>query len=387
MKLHPAVILLVPSAREFDRGLRRGIVAYAHAHGPWIFHEELPSYIKTFTARERVRGIRKWDAQGAIVLQGRLADVKRLRIPTVVSIETRRLDGSYFQIVCANEEVGRLGARTLARLGLRHFAYFGLDGLEFSDNRRAGFLQGTQEAGFSAAIYSSSRRTLGRSWYTEERQVSRWLSSLPKPTGLMACNDDRARTVAEVCRAQGIRVPDEVAILGVDDDGQVCRSANPPLSSIALATERGGYQAAALLADLMAGRTPAARVITVQPTNAVLRQSTDVLAIEDPAIVRALRFIRENSNRNIRVAELTAVAGLSRRTLQDRFKECLGITPLEEIHHSRVDHLARLLIETNMTIGEIAAASGFEIDAHVARFFSRQTGLTPLAYRRKNRIT
>ena len=108
--------------------------------------------------RQRVRNIRKWEAQGAIVLQGRLPEVKRLRIPTVVSIETRRLDRSYFQIVCANEEVGRLGARILAGLGLRHFAYCGLDGLEFSDNRRAGFLQGIQEAGFSAAIYSSSRR-------------------------------------------------------------------------------------------------------------------------------------------------------------------------------------------------------------------------------------
>lgn len=379
--------MLIPSAREFDRGLRRGIVEYAQTHGPWIFHEESPPYVQTLTARQRLCNMRKWKGQGTIVLQSRFAEVKPLRIPTVVSIETRRLDRSYYQVVCANEEIGRMGARTLAGLGLRHFAYCGLNGLEFSDNRRGGFVRGIQEAGYSASVYSSSPENLDQSWYTEERQLAHWLSALPKPAGLMACNDDRARMLAEICRMQRIRVPDDIAILGVDNDEQVCRSANPPLSSIALATERGGYEAAALLASLMAGRTPPARVITVYPTHTVPRQSTDVLAIEDPALVRALRFIRQNGNRNLRVIDLTVAAGLSRRALQDRFKRHLGRTPLDEIHRCRVDHLARLLAQTNMTVGEIAAASGFEVDAHVARFFSRQTGMTPLAYRRKNRIS
>ena len=127
-------------------------------------------------------------------------------------------------------------------------------------------------------------------------------------------------------------------------------------------------------------------MITVHPTHTVQRQSTDVLAIEDPAVVRALRFIRQNNNRNLQVTDLAVAAGLSRRALQDRFKRHLSHTPMEEIHHWRMDHIARLLTETNMTVGEIAAASGFEVDTHVARFFSRHTGMTPLAYRRKNRI-
>jgi LacI family transcriptional regulator len=386
MRPIPGVILLVPSAREFDRGLRRGIVAYAQAHGPWVFYEDSPHYLQTLTRRQRLRNMRKWKAQGAIVLQGRFSEVKSLRIPTVVSIETRRFDKSYFQVACANEEVGSLGARTLAGLGLRHFAYCGLDGLEFSDNRRVGFVRGIEEAGYSAAVYTSSPKNLDQSWYTEERQIARWLSALPKPVGLMACNDDKARLLAEICRLHRIRVPDDIAILGVDNDEQVCRSANPPLSSIALATERAGYEAAALLERLMARRTPPATAITVHPTHAIQRQSTDVLAIEDPAMVRALRFVRLNNNRNLQVADVASAAGLSRRALQDRFKQTLGCTPMDEIHRCRVDHIACLLAETNMTVGEIAAASGFELDAHVARFFSRQTGMTPLAYRRKNRI-
>jgi LacI family transcriptional regulator len=383
----PGVILLLPSAREFDRGLRRGIVEYAQAHGRWIFYEESPPYVQSLTRRQRLRHMHRWEARGAIVLQSRAAEVKPLGIPTVVSIETRPLPSSCYQVACANEEIGLLGARTLAGLGLRHFAYCGLDGLEFSDNRRAGFLRGIREAGYSAAVYSSSLKSLAQSWYAEERQLARWLSALSKPVGLMACNDDRARLVAEICHINKIRVPDDIAILGVDNDEQVCRSANPPLSSIALATERGGYEAAALLASLMAGRPPRARVVTVHPTHTVSRQSTDVLAIEDPALVRALRFIRQNNHRNLQVADLAAAAGLSRRALQDRFKRCLRCTPMNEIHRCRVDHIARLLAETNMTVGEIAAASGFEVDAHLARFFSRQTSMTPLAYRRKSRIS
>ena len=386
VKQPPGVILLIPSAREFDRGLRRGIIEYAQAHGPWTFHEEAPAYLHSLTPRQRLRNMRGWNAKGMIVLQSRFAEFKSLRMPTIVAIGTRRLGESHCQIVCANREIGQMGARALLGLGLRHFAYCGLEGLEFSDNRSVGFKQTIQEAGYSVDVYSALTRNLGESWYAETRQLARWLSAIPKPAGLMACNDDRARMLIEICRTQKIHVPDDIAIIGVDNDEQVCKSASPPLSSIALATERGGYEAAALLASMMSGRTPATRVVTVSSTHVVSRQSTDILAIQDPIMVQSLRFIRNNSNRNLQVADLLAAAGLSRRALQDRFKRFLGRTPMEEIHRCRVDHIAHLLIATNMTIGEIAAISGFEVDAHVARLFSSQTGMTPLAYRRKNRI-
>jgi len=387
MRQPHGVILLIPSAREFDRGLRRGIVEYAHAHGPWVFHEEAPPYLQSLPLRQRLRNMSRWNAHGMIALQSRLAEVESLHVPQVVAIETRRLDPSICQVVSADLDIGRMGARTLTGLGLRHFAYCGLQGLQFSDDREAGFRQEVENAGYRAEVYSTSRQNLGQSWYVELKQLARWLADLPKPAGLLACNDDRARVVAESCQMQGIRVPDEVAILGVDNDEQVCRSANPPLSSIALATERGGYEAAALLACLMSGRTPPARVVIVQPTHVVPRQSTDILAIEDLRMVRALRFIRDNSHRNLRVTDLVTAAGVSRRALQDRFIKELGRTPTEEMHRCRVDRIARLLVETNMTIGEIATACGFEVDAHIARFFSRRTGMTPLAYRKNIRIS
>ena len=136
----------------------------------------------------------------------------------------------------------------------------------------------------------------------------------------------------------------------------------------------------------MRRRKVAPACITVHPTHVVSRQSTDNLALDDPVVVRALRFIRDNANKDLRVGDLPSASGVSRRARQDRFKLYLGRTPMEEIHRCRVERIARLLVETNMTIGELAAASGFEIGAHVSRFFSRHTGLTPLEYRRRNRL-
>ena len=386
MKQPLRVILLIPAVQEYHRALRRGIIEYAETHGPWMFYEEAPAYLHSLTPRQRLRNMRGWNAKGILVGNSRFAEVKSLRIPMVVAMGTRRMDESYFEIVTADGEIGCLGATTFLGLGLRHFAYCGLEGLSFSDDRGAGFIEKIQEAGYSVDLYSSSIRNPRDYWYADTKQLARWLSALAKPTGLMGCNDDRARMLVDICRTQKIQVPDEIAILGVDNDEQVCKSCSPPLSSIALAAERGGYEAAALLASLMSGLRPTSRVLTIFPTHVVSRQSTDILAIPDPTMVQLLRFIRDNSNRNLLVADLAKAAGLSRRALQDRFKRFLGRTPMEEIHRCRAERIARLLVETNMTVGQIGEINGFEVEAHVARFFSSQTGMTPLAYRRKNRI-
>jgi LacI family transcriptional regulator len=330
--------------------------------------------------------MRAWKADGIILRQERLAEGRALGIPMIISSISRNLGPRYKQILVASEAAGQMGATALLSLGLRHFGYCGLRGLEFSDNRGLGFERAIREAGHEAITYSPLAQHLGQSWYHELKHLARWLQSLPKPAGLMACNDDRARMLVQICHISHIRVPDDIAIIGVDNDEQVCDSSSPPLSSVALATHKAGYEAAALLDSMMQGRSVRQALITVNPTHVVSRQSTDTLAVGDPIVVRALRFIRDNANKDIRVADLREAVGISRRALQDRFKQYLGCTPLEEIHRCRIERLARLLVETNMTIGRIAAVSGFEVDAHVSRFFARHTGVTPLEYRRRNRL-
>jgi LacI family transcriptional regulator len=245
------VILLIPAVQEYDRALRRGIIEYGQSHGPWEFYEEAPAYLRSLTPRQRLRNMRTWNAKGVLVGHAMFAEARLLRIPMVVAMGTRRLAESYCEVVTADREIGQMGASTFLGLGLRHFAYCGLAGLRFSDDRGAGFRQKIQEAGHSVDVYSSPIRDPRAYWYAETKRLARWLSGLAKPVGLMACNDDRARMLVDICRARHIRVPDEISILGVDNDEQVVRSCNPPLSSIALAAEIGGYEAAALLASWM----------------------------------------------------------------------------------------------------------------------------------------
>ena len=380
------VILLLPMARELDRGVRRGVLDYARRQGCWTIYEEPPGYLMEHTPPQRLDSLQDWHAQGAIVPPDRAAEVRALGLPTVVGIGPPDAGAEAHQLLCADEEIGRMGAAALMASGLERFAYSGFAGLDFSESREVGFRATLKEAGHLPHVYCPAPPLPGRSWNGEQLQLAAWLRSLPKPVGIMACNDDRARMLAETCRLSEIQVPDEIAILGVDNDAEICNSANPPLSSISLATERGGYEAATLLDLLMRGGKPPSGTLLVRPVEVVERRSTDMPAATDPVVARALRFIRENANRDIRVADLPVASGVSRRALQDRFRQYLSRTPLAEIHRCRVERIARLLVETDMTVREIAAASGFELDAHVSRFFSRQTGDTPLEYRRKYRM-
>jgi LacI family transcriptional regulator, galactose operon repressor len=374
-------------SRELDRGLRRGVLEYARTQGSWAIYEEPPHYLREFSPPQRIGSNPGCQAQGAIVPQERLAEVAALGVPTVIAVGTRESASETYRLLCADEEVGCMGAAALLGLGLRHFAYSGFAGLDFSDQRERGFQMRIEEAGHSLYVYSPAPPPPGQSWLAEQEHLAAWLRALPKPAGVMGCNDDWAAILAETCRLSDIQVPDEIAILGVDNDLEICNNASPPLSSIALGTERAGYEAAALLDLLMGGGRPRSNTVLLHPIEVVARRSTETLAVADPVVARALRFIRENANRDIRVADLPLASGVSIRALQDRFRQYLSRTPLEEIHRCRVERIAQLLVDTDMTVREIAAASGFDLDAHVSRFFSRQKGTTPLEYRRKYRIS
>ncbi len=385
MKPQPKIILLIPSAREYDRGVLRGIVEYAHIHGPWTFYEEPPAYLNPPGQKQRLVRMKGWRADGLIALQEREEEIRNLRLPSVVMVSTHHLPGNRCQLLTDNAGVGNMAADHLRGLGLRQFAYCGLDGMEWAAERCTHFCRNLAANGFEVEVYKPRHPRSGESWYTEEARLGDWLAALPKPAGLMACNDDRARMIAEVCRTRRIRVPDDIAILGVDNDDHVCNRATPPLSSVAMATERAGYETAALLDSLMARKLAGGRTILVRPTHVVTRQSTDLIAISDPAVVRAVRFIRDNRTTVIGVKNVAAASGVSRRVLQDRFRRATGRTVLESIHRARIESICRLLAETNLPMSEIASTIGYDEDAHIARFFSRRTGMTPGQYRRKYR--
>jgi LacI family transcriptional regulator len=251
------------------------------------------------------------------------------------------------------------------------------------DLRARLFAEAVAKAGLVCAFFPPCRRPPPAE---EERQeLAVWLASLPKPVGVMACNDDRGLEVLEACRDAGLHVPDEVAVLGVDNDEMLCGLSDPPLSSVDVGVERAGFEAAALLDRMMKGKRPPARPTVLAPYGVVVRRSTEILKVDDPDLQQMIRFIRENACTGIFVEQAMAHSGLSPSTLNRRFQKLLGRSPKEEITRVRLEEAKRLLAETDQSVAEVATRCGFAELKHFSRAFRTWAGITPSAHRREAR--
>ena len=280
--------------------------------------------------------------------------------------------------------IGKAGAEHLLERGFQQFAYCGFDDWWWSRKRGEAFGKAAAEGGYPTYFYPQPRAKAKRTWDKELPIIADWLLTLPKPIGLMACNDDRAEWVIEACKIAGLNVPDEVAIVGVDNDPLICDLCNPPLSSIVLNVEKAGYEAALQLDNMMGGKEVINFEIPVQPTHVTVRQSTDVLAVDDVSVAAAIRFIRQRSKTVFQVSDVADAAALSRRVLEKRFRTILGHSIHDEIRQARVEQIVKMLAETTMSISDIAHALGFSDVAHISRYFRREKGMSPLAYRKRH---
>jgi LacI family transcriptional regulator len=248
------------------------------------------------------------------------------------------------------------------------------------------FRKQMSDAGFSVSIFNQSEVQMNRHLQREKSRLAGWIRSLPKPLALMACNDDHGKHVLDACKLAAVGVPEEVAVLGVDNDELVCELSDPPMTSIALNAEQAGYQAAELLDQWMKGQTVKTQQITVTPTHIVTRQSTDVLAVDDPDVANALRFIRQHSFRTpVQVTDVAEAVATSRRVLERKFQNVLHRSILQEIRRVRVNHIIAMLMETDLPISYIARKTGFSGIEHIARYFRRETGTSLRDYRKKHR--
>ena len=251
----------------------------------------------------------------------------------------------------------------------------------WSELRRQHFSEVIQAAGFEAPLYRSVSM-VPSSWPDTLQELAQWLTSLPKPVGLMACNDDCSRMVMEACKQSGLMVPDMVGVVGVDNDEVVCGLADPPLSSVAMNFERAGYEAAHALHGLMRNRAKVPTKISVTASHVVARRSTDFVATEEVHLAKALRFIRDQARQAISVDEVARASGCSRRALEKRFRMLLGRSVLDEIRRARTDQIARLLVETDLPVAQIAELLSFPDVQHVARYFRAAKRISPLGFRK-----
>lgn len=384
----PKVALLIETSRGYGRGLLRGIVRYARLHGPWSF------YVTPGDLRQSLPKMGRWGATGIIA---RIETAESAKAVLATGLPLVALDLSAEQLAAGHplstaceispdsHRAARMAAEHLLERGLKQFAFAGV-GHEtlWSSRREEGFCERLNEAGFGCHVYRLPELSADRHWGREQALMSKWLRALPKPVGLLACDDDRGREVLEACRSVGLDVPEDVAVVGVDNDELLCELSDPPLSSVALNAPRGGYEAAALLDGLMSGKIRGTHRLLVAPKWVVARRSTDILELDDRRVADALRFIHDNARSPIRVEDLLRRGELSRRTLELRFRKVIGRSIREEIERVRLERAKRLLVETMLPLTAVAEASGFSTASYLIRVFHRQVGMPPAQYRMQN---
>jgi LacI family transcriptional regulator len=376
------VIVMLDPERMFTRGVLRGIGRYVRgSRSPWTFFR--PSNFRRGLAKTSILVlVRRLRADGVIVRQDE--DIELLvqkGIPVVTMNYTGRHLPGIASLSSDMLAIGRMAAAHLLERGFRHFGFCGYTDRQWSLKRQHSFTDAITQAGYTVDAYASHECSSLEEWIADIEAVASWLKQQSRPIGVMACNDDRGEQVIEACRLAGLRVPDEVAVVAVDNDPAVCVFANPRLSSISLNVEDAGCQAAETLDLWMAGRRRSFIDILVRPVRVVTRESTDVVATDDLEVSRAARFIRENSARAIQVRDVVEHVGVSRRKLETGFRRALNASILDRIRSARVERAATMLAETSLPVFEIAGQLEFAGSPQFSRYFKQVTGMSPRRYR------
>lgn len=380
---HPQIALLVDTATDWGRRIIRGIARYAQEQGGWDL------WLEQRCQHAPGRLPSGWRGDGIIarVADRPLAEHLRRSGAVVVNVSAARIPGVDFPTVTADlAAAARLAVEHLLNQGFRNFGYFAPMGLSYVEVHYESFVQALAKVGRDCSLFEArSRASSDATWSKRQRALQRWLQSLPKPAAVLTWTGDRGREVLYACRELGLLVPEQVAVLGGDEDVLLCQTCNPPLSAVALTSERIGYEAAALLDRLLKGGTPPDASVLIEPTRVVIRQSTDTLAINDRHLAQAIGFIRRHAAEPIQVSDILHAVPMSRSSLERRFQQTLGRSPADEIRRVHIELAKQLLAETDMPVPDVADASGFQSREYLAYAFKRATGMTPREYRARVR--
>jgi len=381
MKAPPKVALLMETSNSCARALLRGIVSYIREHRPWSL------YLSEHNRGDQPpRWLDHWKGQGIIarIENAAIADaLRRVNVP-IVDVSAARLIRSLAWFETDDGAIAHLAAEHLLERGFKNFAYAADERFNWSNWRCEHFQNCVRAAGRSCDVYRPKR---GFSANEEEQvdDLGNWIRGLPKPVGIMACYDFRGQQVLDICRRIGVAVPDGVAVIGVDNDDMLCELSDPPLSSVMPNTHRTGFEAAQLLDEMMSGKKAKGETHLIPPLGIGTRQSTDVLAIDDRNVARAIHFIRQHACDGIKVKDVLKAVPHSRRLLASRFKKLLGRTPHEEILRVKLNRVKQLLTDTDLPLEEIAERSGFPHVEYLSVAFRREVGTSPSAFRAENR--
>ena len=386
----PIIAVVFPASIPWMAETLRGIKSTADRQGGWTIMTSPPSLQTTGEETIHIPALRKWKGDGVITV---LTSRREESLASKLSIPVVNLSGWYpptpKSIPRVNADyraMGRLAADHFMATGLKHLAYYGFKHVWFSQERSEGLQQRATEmkCSFTEFLHPMSHQVV--SWQQQKKQLLTWLTRLPKPVGVLCVHDYRARVILECCEELGLRVPDAVSVLGIDNDQIACDYCTPSLSSISRDPFACGAAAAKLLHHLLLNRSPKTNFILVPPGGVIQRQSTSRLYDDDPVIKQVIAYVLKNRACPFSVMSLAQSLNLSRRTLETRFQTRLGITPHDYILTQRINHAKMLLLQTEKyrTLSEVAYACGFSSVKTFRRAFKTLTKITPAHYREQN---
>jgi LacI family transcriptional regulator len=377
------VCLLIDTSTSWGVRLIKGVSRHAHEVGNWLIH------VEPWGRYERFRVPQGWQGHGIIARINHEAlanDITAIGLPTI-NLSWYPFCGTHIARCTVDPWAsGQMGAEYFLSLGFQQFAYCGpLQQLGYRDEMCDAYCETLRRNGFACNTYPTpggDQRTIA--WGTHLASLVKWLEGLPHPVAMLCWSAARGRQVTEACHYAGIRVPDQVSVLGGDYDELMSHISSPPLSTIDQPAEQIGYEAARLLEGMMRGKKPRKRPLLFPPTRIVVRHSTDTLSIDDEIVRDALHLIRDRATAGIRVSEVVRELAVARRALEQRFARLMGRTPAAEIRRVRIEAAKRMLVETDRSIAHISRATGFSHQDLFSRVFRRSVGVTPSQFRRQH---
>lgn len=375
----PILLLMRPNLGYY-RGVLRGIKSYANQSGNWVFAaaertRELPRMLEAF---------RPAGALAFVYIDELPRKLQSLGIP-VVSFANTHASLGLPRVGVDDVAVGKMAADYLLERGFRQLAFVGHARFNYSNQREKGFAQRLKETGLPYQhYYEHDIPDFSGVWnWKHNPPLWKWLKAQSRPTGIFAANDVIGLRLSESCRRMGLRIPEDIALLGVDNDDLCCFMAHQPLSSIEQPLERIGYEAARLLDRLIHGKSAPDKTILLPPVRVVSRRSSDIMAIADSDLAAAIRFMHDHAHRDINMTHVLKDVPMSRRSLERKCRQALGRSPADELQRIRIQRAKELLNSTDLPITKIATQAGFGAGKYLSTIFHKQTGMTPSAYRRQ----
>ena len=379
------LLIISDFTEAFPSKLLSGIVRYSRRKEQWVICRMPPAYKSLIGIPGVVKWAKDWGADAVIGQFEQNDDVGLFARNGIVCVaqDFKQRFKIIPNITADYIGTGRMAARYYLERGFKHFGFFGFNHVCWSDERCEGFRKEVESAGIGATVHIYNLQDIDHLWYYERDKLREWLRSIPKPIGIMACDDNQGNNLVEACHSAGVKIPSEVSVMGVDNDELLCSLGSTALSSIYVDIEDGGYRTAELIEQLVTNPDIRVGDVVLRPIKVIERISTAAFATDDVQIQKAVKFIHQNYQKKISVSDVMEEVALSRRLLERRFKSVTGQTLYQYISDQKIRHFAEMLHDTNDQVVNIALSLGETDTKSISRRFKQIYGCSPVEWREK----